>query len=185
MNAWLRQYLARTIVNPLQRESARLLTKAALFALALFVFLIGLGFLTAALFIWIDGLAGALAAALCVAGAYFGIGIIAIFTAIYGGKARLEAPARRQMNEKRPRNVLEENDAEHVNREAEITEAIAPIIEVLRSLGLKREELALLAGAELAKTLPPLTLAGFAVVCGFLIGRMAKWPFGIGMKESP
>jgi hypothetical protein len=57
-----------------------------------------------------------------------------------------------------------------------ISEAVVPIIEILRSLGWKREELALLAGAELAKTLPPLTLVGFAIICGFLIGRMTELP---------
>ena len=45
---------------------------------------------------------------------------------------------------------------------------------MLASLGLRREQIAVLAGSSLAKQLGPLPLVGLALVGGFLIGRMWK-----------
>ena len=43
---------------------------------------------------------------------------------------------------------------------------------MLASLGLRREQIAVLAGASLAKRLGPVPLVGIAIVAGFLVGRL-------------
>jgi hypothetical protein len=169
MNLGLGGLVHQSIILPLQRKGARLLMKAALLLVALIALLVVIIFLTTAFFIWIDSLAGPLIAALAVAGLYLVVAIIAILGALYGG------------NEK-PHPMPKQ--ADRAGQKKVHPEAVLPIVEVLRALGWKREEMALLAGAELAKTLPPLTLVGLAIICGFLIGRMANLPFGWEPKKA-
>jgi hypothetical protein len=189
MNLGLRQLIDRTILTPIQDKSARLLTKAALFMLAAFAFLIGFIFLTAAFFIWVVQLAGPLVAALSVAGFYVAVGIIAVLIAIYGGREKVRKPkpaASQATSSSTGPSAADENriSDDEKERAAVISEAVVPLIEVLRSLGWKREELALLAAAELAKKLPPLTLVGLAIICGFLIGRLYQLPVGLIPKKA-
>jgi len=175
MNGWLQQLIGQSILNPLQKKGARLLTKAALFGLAAIAFLIAVVFLSAALFIWIVQLAGTIAALLIFAVICITIGSIALLFGLYSGQ---EKPQKAESKGVRQEDLAAEaQDHRAQDQRADtISEAVMPLIEILRSLGWKREEFALLAGAELAKTLPPLTLVGFAIVCGFLIGRMTQLP---------
>jgi Putative Actinobacterial Holin-X, holin superfamily III len=181
MNLGLRGLVHQSIILPLQRKGVRLLMKAALFLVAFFALLVAIVFLTAAFFIWIDGLAGPLVAALAVAGLYLGIAIVAILAALYGGAEKPQASPKQAET---IGDGIKENISQEEDRAAVISEAVVPLLEVLRALGWKREEMALLAGAELAKTLPPLTLVGLAIICGFLIGRMANLPFGRSQKKA-
>lgn len=190
MNFGLRGLVQQSIILPLQRKGARLLMKAALFLVALIALLVVAIFLTAAFFIWIDQLAGPLIAALAVAGLYLVIAASALLYAVYGGNEKPRDASKQAkadgIKNLRQENAGQDNAQEEEARAEVITEAVAPYVEILRALGWKREEMALLAGAELAKTLPPLTLVGFAIVCGFLIGRMAnlKLPFEWAQKRS-
>ncbi len=182
MNAWLQQLISRSILNPLQQKGARLLQKAALFAAAALALLFAIVFLSVAFFIWIAQLAGVLIACLAFGAAFLIVGIILLLVAFYSGreKPQKEIGSQHQRNsDKAQTESLSAEGQDHLaqdQREEIISEAVIPVLEILRSLGLKREELALLAGAELAKTLPPLTLVGFAIICGFLIGRMSEIP---------
>ncbi len=189
MNLGLRGLVQQSIILPLQRKGARLLMKAALFVVALIALIVTLIFLTAAFFIWIDQLAGPLIAALAVAGLYLGIAIIAILCAVYGGNDKPrntpKQAAAAGVKNLRSEQAGHEEASEQEERAAIISEAVLPLLEVLRALGWKREEMALLASAELAKTLPPLTLVGLALICGFMIGRMANLPFGWSPKKAP
>jgi uncharacterized membrane protein YqjE len=182
MNAWLQQLISRSILIPLQQKGARLLRKAALFALAAFAVLFAIVFLSVAFFIWIIQLVGVLAACLAFGAICLTIGVIALLFAVYSGREKLRTEtssrSQQQQNTGAAKESLadEQNDRAQDDRAEAISEAVVPVIEILRSLGWKREEWALLAGAELAKTLPPLTLVGFAIICGFLIGRMIELP---------
>jgi hypothetical protein len=190
MNFGLRALVQQSIILPLQRKGARLLMKAALFLVALIALLVAAIFLTAAFFIWIDQLAGPLIAALAVASLYLAIAVGALLFAVYGGNEKPRDASKDAKTDgvknRRQENASQENAGDAEDRAAVIAEAVVPYVEILRALGWKREEMALLAGAELAKTLPPLTLVGFAIVCGFLIGRMAnlKLPFDWTQKKS-
>jgi hypothetical protein len=169
MNLGLRGLAQQSVILPLQRKGTRLLVKAALFLVAATALLVTILFLTAAFFIWIDQLASPLIAALAVAGLYLGIAVIAILCAVYGGKgkprdtSKYAAAAINLRQEK----ASQDHSTEQEDRAAVISEAILPLINVLHALGWKREEMALLASAELAKTLPPLTLVGLALICAF------------------
>ena len=59
-------------------------------------------------------------------------------------------------------------------RGAQVDRFIAPLLNTLRSLGLRREQLAVVAGAAVAKQLRPVPLVGLAIVAGFLFGRLWK-----------
>ncbi len=190
MNFGLRGLVQQSIILPLQRKGARLLMKAALFLVALVALLVVAIFLTAAFFIWIDQLAGPLIAALAVASLYLLIAVSALLYAVHGGKEKPHGASKQAKTDSaknlRQESPSQENVRQEEDRAEVISEAVAPYVEILRALGWKQEEMALLAGAELAKTLPPLTLVGFAIICGFLIGRMAnlKLPLDWAGKRS-
>ena len=59
-------------------------------------------------------------------------------------------------------------------RSTKIDQFIAPLLNVLQNLGLRREQLAVLAGASVAKQLRPVPLVGLAIIAGFLLGRVWK-----------
>jgi hypothetical protein len=188
MNFGLRGLVQQSIILPLQRKGARLLMKAALFVVALVALIVASVFLTAAFFIWINQLAGPLIAALATAGIYLSIAIIAFLCAVYGGNDKPHRESKRAAPagvKNLHQDASQEKTKEQEDRAAVISEAVLPLLEVLRTLGWKREEMALLAGAELAKTLPPMTLVGLALICGFLIARMANLPFGWSPPKAP
>jgi hypothetical protein len=55
-----------------------------------------------------------------------------------------------------------------------IDEVVAPVFDILRDAGFERERLALAAGTEIAKQLHPFSLVAFAIVAGFVLGRILK-----------
>ncbi len=57
-------------------------------------------------------------------------------------------------------------------KDEKVDQFTAPLLAMLASLGLRREQIAVLAGASLAKRLGPVPLVGIAIVAGFLIGRL-------------
>ena len=155
--------LASGAVSPLAERlsafGASLARKLALLAVAAVCFLVALVALTVAFDLWITSLAGAIAGALAVAGVYAAVGILAAVAATRGGK---RAPAE-------PKVAPAPADAA---RDEQVDRFTAPLLRVLANLGLRREHLAVVAGAALAKRLKPLPLVGLAILAGFLVGRL-------------
>ena len=143
---------------------ATLAKKLALFFIAAICFTVVLIALTSAFDLWIASLAGPIVGALAVAGLYFGIGLTAALLAMRSGRTAqksAEAPATA-------------DEAEQGSRGAQIDRFTAPLLNILQNLGLRREQLAVLAGASVAKQLRPIPLVGLAIVAGFLLGRIWK-----------
>ena len=160
---------------------ARLLRKLALFIVAALCLLVVLVALTFAFDLWIATLAGPIVAALAVAGVYLLVAILAVVFALRD--SRPEATAR-------PEAAAAQPAAAPGNPQlgAQIDQFIKPILDVLQRFGLKREQLAVFAGATMAKRLGPLPLVGCAIVVGFLVGRLWKsWRHAMeaGLALSP
>ena len=119
--------------------------------------------LTIAFDLWISKLAGSIVGALAVAGVYLLVGVVAAVLALRPGKKR-RVPAAKETAEA----------ARDTDRGARIDAFTAPILSFLQRLGLKREQIAVLAGASVAKQLRPVPLVALAIVAGFLIGRLWK-----------
>lgn len=154
------------LVNQVSAFGASLLRKLALFLVAGVCFIVTLIALTIAFDLWIASLAGPIVAALAVAFVYLLVGVVAIVLALRSGAAPSAAM--------KP-DAAAEAAADHTRtRQAQIDHFTAPLLGLLQSLGLRREQLAVLAGASLAKQLKPVPLVGLAVIAGFLIGRMWK-----------
>ncbi len=163
------------LIDAVADFSARLLRKLALFAVAALCLLVVLIALTIAFDLWIATLAGPIVAALAVAGLYLLVALTAVTLALRNppppvAEAAPEATAR---------------DPE-IN--AQIDQFTQPIFDILQRFGLRREQLAVFAGATMAKRLGPVPLVGCAVVVGFLIGRLWKnWRHALeaGLALSP
>lgn len=151
------------LVDRIAVASARLLRKAALFAVAGLCLLVVLIALTIAFDLWIASLAGPIVGALAVAGVYLLVAIIAIVLAL-----KEDAPA------KATAAPAEEAAAAHSAMNDQIDQFTAPILALLQRFGLRQEQLAVFAGASLAKRLGPLPLVGCAIVAGFVVGRLWK-----------
>ena len=159
-------FVARLIggaVSPLVDQAtafgASLLRKLALFLVAALCMVVVIIALTLAFGFWISSLAGPVVGALAIAGLYMLIAVVSVVLALRVG--RKTAPAQKGPD---------------VSRGPEKSETIdqftAPVLALLQSLGLRREQLAVLAGSSLAKQLGPVPLVGVAIVAGFLVGRM-------------
>ena len=144
--------------------SARLLRKLALLLVAALCMLVVLIALTIAFDLWIATLAGPIVAALAVAGLYLLVAGIAVGLALRDPKAQPLAEPDPATAEP-PRNP---------ELNAQIDQFIKPILDVLERFGLRREQLAVFAGATMAKRLGPVPLVGCAIVVGFLVGRLWK-----------
>ncbi len=144
--------------------SARLLRKLALFLAAALCMLVVLIALTIAFDLWIASLAGPIAGALAVAGVYLLVAILAVVLAIRDPRPapRPDAVAAASAAPKNPQLGVQ------------IDQFTKPILDILQRFGLKREQLAVFAGATMAKRLGPLPLVGCAIVVGFLVGRLWK-----------
>lgn len=152
------------LVDQLATFGAGLLRKLALFLAAGVCLAVVLIALTLAFAFWIDSLAGPIVAALAVAAVYLVAAVGAVVAATRTGRPR-------QVAEPEPE---EANDPAEPSTSARIDQFTAPILDILQRLGLRREQIAVLAGASLAKRLRPLPLVGLAIVAGFLIGRLWK-----------
>ncbi|QBR71817.1 hypothetical protein CU048_11635 [Beijerinckiaceae bacterium] len=157
---------------PIGEMSARLFKKAALFFLAMGFLFFSVVFLTIALFVFLQAWLGSAIAALSVGGVFLAAALICLLVALRDKSpaspsvaAAATAP-RRESPEKPPRQklVFSEN----------IDESVAPILDILQEAGLERERLALQAGTEIAKQLQPFSLVAFAIVAGFIFGRILK-----------
>lgn len=161
-------FIARLIggaVSPLIDQvtsfGASLLRKLALFLVAAVCLIVVVVALTVAFDLWIASLAGPIIGALAVAALYFFIAVTAVILALRGGS-------------KTAVTSVEESEAESEgpSKEETVDQFTAPIMAMLASLGLRREQIAVLAGASLAKRLGPVPLVGIAIIAGFLVGRM-------------
>jgi uncharacterized membrane protein YraQ (UPF0718 family) len=155
------------ILDRIADASARLIRKIVLFAVAGVCAIVVLIALTNAFDLWITTLAGPIVGALAVAGLYLAIAIVAVVVALRDESApkKAAAPATEAASDTRP---------DPSEAAARIDQFTAPIMDMLQRYGFKREQLAVFAGATLAKRLGPLPLVGCAIVAGFLAGRMWK-----------
>ena len=119
--------------------------------------------LTIAFDLWIASLAGALVGALAVAGVYLLVAIAAVVLALRGRGKSEQAGAGAE--EPAPA-------AATAAKDEKVDQFTAPLLAMLASLGLRREQIAVLAGASLAKRLGPVPLVVIAIVAGFLVGRL-------------
>lgn len=151
------------LVDQVTAFGASLLRKLALFLVAALCMLVVVIALTVAFDLWIASLAGPIVGALAVACLYLAIAIAAVVLAMRGNAKQAEAGAA----EPEP-----EVAASAAAKDEKVDQFTAPLLAMLASLGLRREQIAVLAGASLAKRLGPVPLVGIAIVAGFLIGRL-------------
>ena len=138
---------------------AGLLRKLALFLVAAICMAVVAIALTLAFAFWISSLSNPIVGALAVAALYLAIAIGAV------GLALRKRPGTRETAEpEAAQETAADNDR--------VDQFTAPLLSILASLGLRREQLAVLAGATLAKRLRPISLVGVAIVAGFLVGRL-------------
>lgn len=151
------------LVDQVTAFGASLLRKLALFLVAAICMVVVVIALTVAFDLWIASFAGAIVGALAVAAVYLAVAIAAVVLAMRGGSRSQEAeqPA-----------ADEPVAAAAAEKDEKVDQFTAPILAMLASLGLRREQIAVLAGASLAKRLGPVPLVGIAVVAGFLLGRL-------------
>ncbi|MCX8253055.1 hypothetical protein RHAL1_02333 [Beijerinckiaceae bacterium RH AL1] len=155
------------LIDKVSQASARLLRKLALFLVAATCLIVVIIALTVAFALWVASKAGAIAGVLAVAGVYLVVALVAVFFALRKERAAVAAdPATASQ--------AAESEAAARGRGEQIDAFAAPLMDLLAGLGLKREQLAVLAGSSLAKQLGPLPLVGLALLGGFLIGRMWK-----------
>ena len=152
------------LVDQISDFSARLLRKLALFVVAALCLNVVLIALTIAFGMWIATLAGAIVGVLAVAGVYLLIAVVAIILATRQPKAVAQVE----------KSETSEQARDRVDLNSQVDDFTAPLMKLLQSLGLRREQLAVLAGATVAKRLGPVPLVGLAIVAGFLIGRTYK-----------
>ena len=151
------------LIDRLSMAGASLLRRLAFFLVAGICFVVVLIALTIALDLWVAELAGPVAGALAVAGVYFAIGVTA-------GAIGMRSGVKPAPGAQAPPAEAETKRA----RQTQIDQFIAPLLDMLMRLGLRREQLAVLAGASLAKQLRPVPLVGLAIIAGFVAGRMWK-----------
>lgn len=149
------------LIDQVSTFSARLLRKVALFLVAAVCAVVVLIALTIAFDLWIATLAGPIVGALAVALLYFLVAAASIVLALRDGRSKTDATTQAEAQ------VAPE-------RGEEIDRFTSPLMRLLGQLGLRREQLAVLAGGSLAKKIGPLPLVGLAIVAGFLIGRTWK-----------
>ena len=141
---------------------ARLFRKLALVLVAGVCLVVVLIALTIAFDLWIASRFGPIVGALAVAGVYLVVAALAIVFALRDGTQ----PA--------PVAKADAADGMSPSSRAQIDQFTEPLLAALAKLGLRREQLAVLAGSSLAKQLGPLPLVGLALLGGFLAGRMWK-----------
>ncbi|MEA2838968.1 MAG: hypothetical protein QOF41_298 [Methylobacteriaceae bacterium] len=161
MKAFLER-LIREAVAPIKRAIARAVQSAALLTIAGICLIIMWGFLTAALFIFIEDRYGGTIAALAVAGVYLLLAIICFVVL-----KMLQRPAAKA---ERQQPTLADATGEVVSEE--VQRAAEPWMEILETAGLYRERAALIVSGEALRKLKPMQLVGMAVLGGFVFGRV-------------
>ncbi len=153
------------LIDQITAFSASFLRKLALFLVAAICMVVVVIALTFAFDLWITTLAGPIVGALAVAGLYLLIAMSAVVLALRGGTKPTAASVKMEADD------TARNDSARAKDE-KVDQFTAPILSMLASLGLRREQIAVLAGASLAKRLGPVPLVGIAIVAGFLVGRL-------------
>ena len=154
--------LIREATAPIKRAIARIVQSAILLTIAGICLIIMWGFLTAALFIFLEDRFGGTIAALAVAGVYLLFAMICVV--VLKIMQRSAAKAERQQ----PTFATATSDvvSEEVQRAAE------PWMEILETAGLYRERAALLVSGDALRKMKPMQLVGMAVLGGFVFGRV-------------
>jgi hypothetical protein len=154
--------LLREATAPIRRAIARIVQSAALLTIAGICLIIMWGFLTAALFIFLEDHYGGTIAALAVAGFYLLLAIICVVTL----KILQRSAARAEQHQPTLTAATSDVVSEEVQRAAE------PWMEILETAGLYRERAALIASGDALRKLKPMQLVGMAVLGGFVFGRV-------------
>jgi hypothetical protein len=172
MNALISRLISDAAA-PVEQMSARLFKKAVLSLVAIGCLFVCSIFLTIALFIFVQPLAGTLIAALGTGSLYLAVAGICFVVASRdrGDQATPAAAVSDPMTEMKGNSSTQKLAVASNN-----DEAVAPILDFLREAGLERERLALEAGMEIAKRLHPFSLVALAVAAGFVLGRILKQP---------
>jgi hypothetical protein len=172
MNALINRLISDAAA-PVEQMSARLFKKAVLSLVAIGCLFVCSIFLTIALFIFVQPLAGTLIAALGTGSLYLGVAAICFVVASRerGDQATPAAVVSDPMTEMKGNSSTQKLAFASNN-----DEAVALILDFLREAGLERERLALEAGMEIAKRLHPFSLVALAVTAGFIVGRILKQP---------
>jgi hypothetical protein len=161
MKAFL-QRLIEEATAPIKRAIARTVQSAVLLTIAGICLIIVWGFLTAALFMFLEDRYGGTIAALLLAGLYllFAMTCFAVLKIMQRSAAKAE--------ERRATFAAATSDVvtEEVQRAAE------PWMEILETAGLYRERAALLVSGEALRKMKPMQLIGMAVLGGFVFGRV-------------
>ncbi len=169
MNAPLRRLLS-SATAPVAEMSASLIKMAALIFAALIFMVAGAGLLSAALFIFVQSLAGTALAALATGGLHVAAAAVFLIAAMRGKSAKAANAARPAKSSEARVEAMPERPL----YASSIDEAAAPILGFLRDEGMERERLALAAAAEIAKQLHPFSLVAFAAAFGVILGRALK-----------
>jgi hypothetical protein len=167
MNALISRLISDATA-PVEQMSARLFKKAVLFLVAIGCLFVCSIFLTIALFIFVQPLAGTVIAALGTGSLYLGVAGICIVVA----SRNREEQATPAAGKSGPMTETKGNSSpQKLAFASNSDEAVAPILDFLRDSGLERERLAFEAGMEIAKRLHPFSLVAVAIAAGFILGR--------------
>ncbi|GAC1551281.1 MAG: hypothetical protein NVS2B5_08040 [Beijerinckiaceae bacterium] len=147
---------------PIKRAIARAVQSAALLTVAGICLLIMGGFLTAALFIFLENKFGGAIAALIVAGAYLAVAIICVIVLVLLRRSAARAQRRQPTLAGAAGDVVSE----------EVQRAAEPWMNILETAGLYRERAALIASGDALRVMKPMQLVGLAVLGGFVFARV-------------
>ena len=154
--------LIRQATAPIKRAITRIVQSAVLLTIAGLCLIIMWGFLTAALFIFLEDRYGGTIAALALAGFYLLLAI-ACFVVM---KILQRSATKAELHEPTLAAATSDVVSEEVQRAAE------PWMEILETAGLYRERAALLVSGEALRKMKPMQLVGMAVLGGFVFGRV-------------
>ena len=161
MKAFLER-LIREATAPIKRAIARIIQSAVLLTIAGICLIIMWGFLTAALFIFLEDRYGGTIAALVLAGLYLLFAIICFGVLKIVQRSAAKAEQRQATFATATSDVVSE----------EVQRAAEPWMEILETAGLYRERAALLMSGEALHKMKPMQLVGMAVLGGFVFGRV-------------
>jgi hypothetical protein len=151
---------------PIGEMSVRLFKMAMLTLLAMSCLFAGAIFLTIGFFDFLEPLEGYAGAAFAVGGLYLVAALICIFVMARERPGKIQQAEAALIERKK---IQPSQKAPFANT---IDESVAPILDILHEAGMERERLALAASAEIAKQMQPFSLVAFAMVAGFILGRL-------------
>jgi hypothetical protein len=154
--------LLREATAPIKRAITRIIQSAVLLTIAAICLIIMWGFLTAALFIFLEDRYGGTIAALAVAGVYLLFAIICFVVL----KILQRSAAKAEQHQPTLTTATSDVVSEEVQRAAE------PWMEILETAGLYRERAALLVSGDALRKMKPMQLVGMAILGGFVFGRV-------------